>query len=109
MKLKYLLDTDVFSLMVKGLDPAINQRLETLGKGEATLSVITTGEFFYGVAHAPISALRQKRTQRLIDFWAFCPSLKKQAQRMARFAPPCVKRARPSGQTICGWRRKPKP
>jgi len=73
MKLKYLLDTDVFSLMVKGLDPAINQRLETLSKGEATLSVITTGEFFYGVAHAPISALRQKRAQRLIDFFGVLP------------------------------------
>lgn len=73
MKLKYLLDTDVFSLMVKGLDPSINQRLETLGKGEATLSVITTGAFFYGVAHAPVSALRQKRAQRLIDFFGVLP------------------------------------
>jgi tRNA(fMet)-specific endonuclease VapC len=73
MKLKYLLDSDVFSLMVKGLDPAINQRLETLGKGEAALSVITSGEFFYGVAHAPVSALRQKRAQRLIEFFGVMP------------------------------------
>jgi tRNA(fMet)-specific endonuclease VapC len=73
MKLKYLLDSDVFSLMVKGTDDAINQRLETLAKGEATLSVITTGEFFYGVAHAPISALRVKRAQRLIDFYGVLP------------------------------------
>ena len=57
MKLKYLLDSDVFSLMVKGRDDALNQRMETLAKGEAALSVITTGEFFYGVAHAPVSAL----------------------------------------------------
>ncbi len=73
MKLKYLLDSDVFSLMVKGTDAAINQRLETLAKGEATLSVITTGEFFYGIAHAPISALREKRAQRLIDFYGVQP------------------------------------
>lgn len=73
MKLKYLLDSDVFSLMVDGTDAAINQRLETLAKGEATLSVMTTGEFFYGVAHSPISALRGKRAQRLIDFFGVQP------------------------------------
>lgn len=39
MKLKYLLDTDVFSLMVKGQDAAINTRLQSLAKGEGILSV----------------------------------------------------------------------
>jgi tRNA(fMet)-specific endonuclease VapC len=73
MKPKYLLDTDVFSLMVKGHDDAINARMQALGKGEATLSAITTGEFFYGVAHAPVSVLREKRAQRLIDFFGVLP------------------------------------
>ena len=73
MKPKYLLNTDVFSLMVKGQDEAINARLQTLAKGDATLSVITTGEYFYGVAHAPVSALREKRAQRLIDFFGVAP------------------------------------
>lgn len=73
MKPRYLLDSDVFSLMVSGRDEAINQRMETLGKGEAVLSVITTGEFFYGVAHQPISALREKRARRLIDFYGVLP------------------------------------
>jgi tRNA(fMet)-specific endonuclease VapC len=69
MQPKYLLDTDVFSLMVKGQDEAINTRLQTLTKGDALLSVITTGEYFYGVNHAPVSALREKRAKRLIDFF----------------------------------------
>ncbi|OGG51179.1 MAG: hypothetical protein A3F84_27090 [Candidatus Handelsmanbacteria bacterium RIFCSPLOWO2_12_FULL_64_10] len=69
MQPKYLLDTDVFSLMIKGQDEAINARMQTLAKGDAVLSVITTGEYFYGVAHAPVSALREKRAQRLIDFF----------------------------------------
>ena len=69
MKPQYLLDTGVFSLMVKGQDAAINTRLQTLAKGEAVLSVITAGEFYYGVAHAPISALRDQRAQRLLDFF----------------------------------------
>lgn len=69
MKPRYLLDTDAFSLMVKGQDAAINTRLQTLAKGEAVLSVVTAGEFYYGVAHAPISALRDQRAQRLLDFF----------------------------------------
>lgn len=73
MKLKYLLDTDVFSLMVKGQDSAINTRLQSLAKGEAVLSVITAGEFYYGVAHAPVSALRDQRAQRLLDFFGLLP------------------------------------
>lgn len=73
MQAKYLLDTDVFSLMVKGQDEQINARMQTLSKGEALLSVITTGEYFYGVSHAPVSALREKRAQRLIDFFGVLP------------------------------------
>lgn len=73
MRPRYLLDSDVFSLMVKGTDEAINERMQTLAKGEAVLSVITTGEFFYGVAHQPISVLKDKRAQRLIDFYGVLP------------------------------------
>lgn len=73
MKPKYLLDTDVFSHMVEGQDEATTARMQTLTKGEAVLSVITTGEFFYGITHAPVSALREKRAQRLIDFFGVLP------------------------------------
>ena len=73
MKPKYLLDTDVFSLMVKGQDETLSLRTQTLTKGEAVLSVITTGEYFYGIAHAPVSALREKRAQRLMDFFGVLP------------------------------------
>jgi tRNA(fMet)-specific endonuclease VapC len=80
MKLRYLLDSDVFSLMVSGRDVALNQRMSTLAQGEATLSVITTGEFYYGVAHQPISALRNQRAQRLIDFFGVQPLTADSAQ-----------------------------
>lgn len=73
MQPKYLLDTDVFSLMVKGQDESINARLQVLHKGDAVLSVITTGEYFYGMAHAPVSTVREKRANRLIDFFGVLP------------------------------------
>ena len=73
MTLSYLVDTDVFSLMVKGQDSSINTRLQTLVKGEATVSVITAGEFYFGVTHAPVSTLRDQRAQRLLDFFGLLP------------------------------------
>jgi tRNA(fMet)-specific endonuclease VapC len=73
MKHRYLLDSDVFSLMVKGLDKAINQRMQSLARGEAVLSVVTTGEFLYGAAHRPLSTLKAQRAQRLIDFFGVLP------------------------------------
>ena len=73
MTLSYLVDTDVFSLMVKGQDASINTRLQTLVKGEATVSLITAGEFYYGVTHAPVSTLRDQRAQRLLDFFGLLP------------------------------------
>lgn len=73
MKPKYLLDSDVFSLMVKGLDEGINRRMHKLAQGEAALSVVTTGEFFYGVSHAPVSKLRDQRARRLLEFFGVLP------------------------------------
>jgi tRNA(fMet)-specific endonuclease VapC len=66
--MKYLIDADIFSYMVRGDQPAINERMTRLLPGEASLSVITLGEFAYGTSHLPISKLRQQRAQRLIDF-----------------------------------------
>jgi len=73
VSLRYLLDSDVFSLMVSGRDEALNQRMTHLTAGQSTLSVITTGEFFDSVAHQAISALRNERAQRLIDFLGVMP------------------------------------
>lgn len=73
MSLIYLLDSNVFSLMVKGRDASIVQRMETLARGEAALSVITVGEYQYGIAHAPVSERTRARAQRLIEFFDVLP------------------------------------
>lgn len=73
MKPTYLLDSDVFSLMVKGKDASISRRMQSLSRGEAALSVITVGEFSYGIEHAPVSELTRTRAQRLIEFFGVLP------------------------------------
>ena len=47
--MKYLLDTDTFGEMVKGVNAKIVKHLETLPTGDAGLSVITRGEIAFGV------------------------------------------------------------
>lgn len=51
MTAQYLLDTDTFSAIVKGQNPTILRRLETLNVGQAALSAVTRGEIAYGVRH----------------------------------------------------------
>ncbi len=63
MMVQYLLDTDTFSAIVKGQNPTILRRLETLNVGQAALSVVTRGEIAYGVRHM----LRNPRTLQRIN------------------------------------------
>lgn len=63
----YLLDTDTFSEMVKGVNAKIVKRLDTLQSGDAGLSVITRGEFAFGVHIHSLKTSAKQRLDRLLD------------------------------------------
>ena len=63
----YLLDTDTFSEMVKGVNAKIVKRLDTLQSGDAGLSVITRGEIAFGVQIHSLKASAKQRLDRLLD------------------------------------------
>ena len=65
--MKYLLDTDTFSEMVKGLNPKIAKRLETLHTGDVGLSVITRGEIMFGLQIKSLKPLARQRMDRLLE------------------------------------------
>ncbi len=65
--MKYLLDTDTFSEMVKGINPKIVKRLDSLHTGEATLSVITRGEIVFGLKIKSLKPLARQRMDRLLE------------------------------------------
>ncbi len=65
--MKYLLDTDTFSEMVKGLNPKIVKRLDSLQLGEAALSVITRGEIMFGLRIKSLKPLARQRMERLLE------------------------------------------
>lgn len=66
MALKYLLDTDTFSEMVKGINPSITKRIERLRTGDAGLSVITRGEVMFGLQIKSVKLLAKQRIDRLL-------------------------------------------
>lgn len=65
--MKYLLDTDTFSEMVKGLNPKIVKRLDSLQIGDAALSVVTRGEIMFGRKIKSLKPLARQRMDRLLD------------------------------------------
>jgi tRNA(fMet)-specific endonuclease VapC len=64
--MKYLLDTDTFSEMVKGINPGITKRMATLKTGDAALSVITRGEIVFGLQVKSPKPLVKQRMDRLL-------------------------------------------
>jgi tRNA(fMet)-specific endonuclease VapC len=64
--MKYLLDTDTFSEMVKGINPRIAKRIETLHTGDVGLSVITRGEIMFGLQVKSLKPLARQRMDRLL-------------------------------------------
>jgi tRNA(fMet)-specific endonuclease VapC len=71
--MKYLLDTDTFSEMVKGINPKIVKRLESLHTGEAALSVVTRGEIMFGLQIKALKPLARQRMDRLLESIATLP------------------------------------
>lgn len=65
--MKYLLDTDTFSEMVKGVNAKIVKRLDSLETKAAGLSVITRGEIAFGVHIHSLKASAKQRLDRLLD------------------------------------------
>lgn len=64
--MKYLLGTDTFSEMVKGINPGIAKRMDTLKTGDAALSMITRGEIVFGLQIKSLKPLAKQRMERLL-------------------------------------------
>lgn len=71
--MKYLLDTDTFSELVKGLNATVVERMSSVQISDIALSVVTRGEIAFGVQlKAPKSIVRQ-RLDRLLETIATLP------------------------------------
>src|SRR5579863_804649 len=51
--MRYMLDTDICSFVMKRSHPALSRRLEKLPVGDVCISVITKSELLYGVEVSP--------------------------------------------------------
>jgi tRNA(fMet)-specific endonuclease VapC len=62
---RYLLDTDVFTALARGLSAQVVAHAEQAGLEAMAISVVTEGEIRYGLAYKPVPATTLQR----IDTW----------------------------------------
>lgn len=65
--MKYLLDTDTVSHLIRGASPSLTKRASKLGAGEAAISTITRGELAYGAALKPLKAQLRVTFERILS------------------------------------------
>ncbi len=65
--MKYLLDTDVFSELVRGRDAALLQTVQAMGTSALAISVVTEGEIRYGQAWRPMLPRIDSRIEALLQ------------------------------------------
>ncbi len=63
--MRYLLDTDVFTALARGLNARVVAHAEKAGLEAMAISVVTEGEIRYGLAYKPVPATTLHR----IDTW----------------------------------------
>jgi len=63
---KYLLDTDTVSHLIRGSSQNLIQRAMKLGAGDAGISVVTRGELAYGAALKPLKSQLRSTFERII-------------------------------------------
>jgi tRNA(fMet)-specific endonuclease VapC len=73
--MKYMLDTNIVSYYLKGLSPAVTQRIEAAEVGDTALSVVVAGELWHGLERLQPSAMRSKLENKLDFFLQFTPVL----------------------------------
>ena len=68
----YVLDTNICIYIMKQQPPRVRERLHTIPVGEVGISSMVLAELWYGIRK---SAQRERNTQALNDFLAFCEVL----------------------------------
>jgi tRNA(fMet)-specific endonuclease VapC len=61
--LRYMLDTDIASYIMKGSEPKVLRKLRTIPVGDVSISVITQSELMYGIEISPNSARDRARLE----------------------------------------------
>ncbi len=61
--LRYMLDTDISSYVMKGSEPSVMQRLTALPVGDVCISAISKAELMYGVEVSPRPEQDRKRLE----------------------------------------------
>ncbi|MGO9433826.1 MAG: type II toxin-antitoxin system tRNA(fMet)-specific endonuclease VapC [Terracidiphilus sp.] len=61
--MRYMLDTDIASYIMKGSEPKVLRKLSTIPVGNVSISAITQSELMYGIEISPNSVRDQARIE----------------------------------------------
>jgi tRNA(fMet)-specific endonuclease VapC len=61
--LRYMLDTDIASYIMKGIEPKVLRKLQTIPVGDVSISAITQSELMYGIQVSPQSVRDRARLE----------------------------------------------
>ena len=82
--MRYMLDTDVASLFLKGRAPAVEARLEALPPERVCVSVMTCAELLYGLERLPPEHRLHVVVRRFLDLVPVLPWTVRAAEWYAR-------------------------
>ena len=96
MALRFLLDTNIASFLIKETNPALDRRVRLISSHELAISVITEAEIRFGLALLPSEAKVHDLARRFLDRVHILPWDSPCAQTYAELAA----RQRRTGQTL---------
>jgi tRNA(fMet)-specific endonuclease VapC len=94
---KYLLDTDTFSGLVRNSNLGLLKRVEAFALTDLSISVITRGEVLFGNALQPLKALTLQRVQHFLNCIESLPMPVEAAQHYAHIRAHLQRKGTPIG------------
>jgi tRNA(fMet)-specific endonuclease VapC len=73
--MEYMLDTNIVSYYLKGLYPALTQRIDQMDEGDSALSVVIAGELWHGIERLAPSQMQNRLKDKLNHFLRIFPVL----------------------------------
>src|ERR1017187_1099804 len=100
MAVRYLLDTNTASYVIKGNFPRVRERLLKVPMADVGISVVTEAELRFGVARRPEAAMLRKVVEGFLVRVEVLPWDSSAAQHYARIRAALEKEGEPMGNQI---------
>jgi len=96
--MRYMLDTDMASYIIRSKSPILEARLQTMLLSDVVLSAMTQGELLYGIQRLPASHRLQVEVRKLFGILQVLPWPPEAAESYAEIRHQLVSEGQPIGE-----------